>query len=189
MPYRDIKFCVSEYYHLYNRGNNFQPIFFERKNYLFFLQRLREHLTSESVELVAYCLMPNHYHVLVYLKTDELSSLMQSFGLSYTKAINTRYRRVGSLFQGPFKAVHVDRIEYLLHLSRYIHLNPVMARLVRQPEQWEFSSYLDFIGQRKGIPLKRDVVLSQFPSVDDYRQFVESYVEADKKIIQPLLLE
>ena len=64
-----------------------------------------------------------------------------------------------------------------------------MARLVRQPEQWEFSSYLDFIGQRKGIPLKRDGVLAQFPSVDDYRQFVESYVEADKKIIQPLLLE
>lgn len=189
MPYRDIKFCAGEYYHLYNRGNNFQPIFFERKNYLFFMRRLHEHLTSEEVEIVAYCLIPNHYHLLVCLKIDELSELMQSFALSYAKAINNRYHRVGSLFQGPFKALRVDRNEYLLHLSRYIHLNPVAARLVKHPEQWEFSSYLEFIGQRDRTLIKPEIVLSQFPSADHYRLFVESYLEDDRKIIEHLLFD
>ncbi len=68
--------------------------------------------------------MPNHYHLLVYLKTDRFSKLMQAFTLSYAKAINKRYQRVGSLFQGRFEAINVDREEYLLHLTRYIHLNP-----------------------------------------------------------------
>ncbi len=68
--------------------------------------------------------MPNHYHLLVYLKTDRFSKLMQAFTLSYAKAISKRYQRMGSLFQGRFQAISVDREEYLLHLSRYINLNP-----------------------------------------------------------------
>jgi putative transposase len=182
VPYRKAKFRAGEYYHLYNRGNNFQPIFFERENYLYFLRQMREHLATEVIEIVAYCLMPNHYHLLVHLKTDELSAIMQPFSLSYTKAINKRYTRVGSLFQGRFKAIYVDRDEYLLHLSRYIHLNPVVARLVKRPQDWEFSSCLEFIGQRNGTLPKPGIVLSQFPSPDAYRQFVESYVEDDKRI-------
>jgi hypothetical protein len=79
---------------------------------------------------------------------------MQRFGVSYAKAINQRYDRVGSLFHGPFQAIHVDQEEYLVHLSRYIHLNPVAAGLVKRPEQWEFSSYLEYLGQRQGtLPL------------------------------------
>lgn len=189
MPYRDVEFRAGEYYHLYNRGNNFQPIFFERENYLYFLRQLRKYLLAETLEIVAYCLMPNHYHLLVHLKTDDLSGQMQRFALSYTKAINKRYSRVGSLFQGRFKAVHVDRNEYLLHLSRYIHLNPVAARLVQRPDDWEFSSYREFIGLRDGTLPQPDVVLSQFRSPDDYRLFVESYVESDKEIIEHLMLD
>ena len=84
--------------------------------------------------------MPTHYHLLVYLKIDSLSKqIMQPFGLSYTKAINRQQRRVGSLFQGPFQAVWVDRDEYLLHLSRYIHVNPVTAGMVAWPEDLLFE--------------------------------------------------
>ena len=126
MPRRHIKFREDEYYHLYNRGHNRERIFFERENYIFFLHRLRKYLVP-ILDVVAYCLMPTHYHLLVHAGVDDLSSIMQPFALSYTKAINKRLGRVGALFQGRFKAVRVDREAYVVHLSRYIHLNPVTA--------------------------------------------------------------
>src|SRR6266403_698935 len=129
MPYREIPFRAGEYYHVYNRGNNRQRVFLERENYLFFLRRWRHHISS-SAQVICYCLMPNHYHFLIQLKADEFSEAMQAFTLSYTKALNKRYGRVGSVFQGRFRAIHVDGDPYLLHLSRYIHLNPLSAHLV-----------------------------------------------------------
>jgi len=189
MPYRKFEFHADQYYHVYNRGNNFQPIFFGCENYVYFLRQLRKYLTPDQVEIVAYCLMPNHYHLLVYLKTDDLSGLMQRFALSYTKAINERFGRVGALFQGRFKAIHVDREAYLLHLSRYIHANPVAAGLTKLPEEWEFSSYREFVGLRKGTLPKPDIVLAQFASSNTYRAFTEAYVANDQRLIEHLLLE
>ena len=189
MPYRKFVFRAGEYYHLFNRGNNCQDIFFERENYRFFLRQLRKYMRPEEIEIVAYCLMPNHYHLLVHLVNDDLSSLMQPFALSYTKAINKRHGRVGSLFQGRFQAVCVDRDEYLVHLSRYIHLNPVVAKLVEQPEDWEFSSYREYVGLRTGTLPKTEVVLAQFSSMGAYREFVESYVDAGEEMIGRLMLE
>ena len=175
MPYRKEKFSSGAYYHLFNRGVNKEPIFFERENYLFFLRQMRKYFTNEWLIIIAYCLMPNHYHLLVHIKTDELSAVVQRFALSYSKAINKRFNRVGSLFQGPFKAVQVDNNEYLLHLSRYIHFNPVDAGLVNKPEAWEFSSYCDYIGFRKGTLIDPEIVLSQFTSAQDYKKFVQDY--------------
>jgi len=189
MPRRQVEFRAGHYYHLYNRGNNRQAIFFERENYLFFLRQMRKYFLPESVEIIAYCLMPNHYHLLVYLKVDDLVSIMQPFTLSYTKAINQRYARTGTLFQGRFKAILVDRDDYLVHLSRYIHLNPVMAGLIRMPEDWEFSSYRDYIGLRRGTLPVPAIVLSQFPSPEAYQAFVNAYREADHKVIEHLMLD
>jgi putative transposase len=189
MSYRQVLFRTGGYYHIYNRGNNFQSIFFEHENYLYFLRQMRKYLVTDAVEIIAYCLMPNHYHLLVYLKTDDLSNLMQPLVLSYTKAINKRYGRVGTLFQGRFKGIHVEHETYLLHLSRYIHLNPITAGLVKQVEKWEFSSYLEFIGLRNGTLPKPEVILSQFSTPAAYRQFVESYRENDKTIIAHLMLD
>jgi putative transposase len=135
MPRRKTELVAGECYHLHNRGNNRQPVFFERENYAFFLQRWRKYV-SPVCDVIAYCPMPTHYHMLVLVAVDGLSHGMQLFGIAYTKAINVRYLRVGALFQGAFGAKQVDRDEYLLDLSRYIHLNPVMAGLVQHAEDW-----------------------------------------------------
>ena len=171
MPRREVIFQAGNYYHVYNRGNNRQLIFFERDNYIYFLRQLRTHLIERGVDIIAYCLMPNHYHLLVYLKNEYFSKLMQAFTLSYAKAINQRYKRVGSLFQGLFQAIHVDREEYLLNLTRYIHLNPVEANLVEKAEDWEFSSYQEYVDLRRGSLPKLDRV--ELFSADAYRDFLE----------------
>ncbi len=88
--------------------------------------------------------------------------------VAYTKAMNRRYRRVGSLFQGQFQAIVVDSDQYLYHLTRYIHLNPVKARIVAHPKDWEFSSYLDYAGLRAGTLPKLDALQQQFESEADY---------------------
>ncbi|MBI4758447.1 MAG: transposase [Chloroflexi bacterium] len=203
MPRRDVELCSGNYYHLYNRGVNKQCIFFAPENYAFFLRRLRKYFTPDTVEIIAYCLLPNHYHLLIYLKGDDLADIMQSFSMSYAKAINERYGRTGHLFQGRFKGKLVDRDKYLLHLSRYIHLNPVMAELVQKPETWEYSSYLEYVGLRHGTLPHPEVVFSvlgtQLKTPGDsesagvfgraYQEFVESYCEHDLRVIRHLLLE
>lgn len=173
MPRPQRNLVPGEYYHLYNRGNNRQNIFFERENYLYFLKQFRHFVAEETVHVVAYCLMPNHYHMLVYLREDELSKAIQRFIMSYTNAMNRRYGRCGSLFQGRFQTIHVDSDAYLLHLTRYIHLNPVRACLVQRPQEWEFSSYCDYVELRRGTLPQMDCVLKQVGSAAAYRQFVE----------------
>jgi hypothetical protein len=218
MPRRKVPLKAGEYYHVYNRGVNYDKIFFSRENYLFFLRRLRQYGLdeksetdtsqtsevsetsevlgrsgvfdgSEVSEIIAYCLMPNHYHLLVRPAHDNLSHSMQLFGISYTKAINKQQGRVGPLFQGQFQAAHIPTDDYLLHVSRYVHLNPVEARLVKCAEDWEFSSYRDYLGLRQGTLPSPDVVLSQFDSIDAYRQFVESYSAKDKEYIAAFTLD
>ena len=187
---RKVKFRAAHYYHLYNRGVNRQPIFFQKANWGFFIKRLRHYCQPDLISIIAYCLMPTHYHLLVCLKTDALSErIMQPFGVSYTKAINRQQNRVGPLFQGPFKAKHVDRQAYLVHLTRYIHLNPVAAGLAQSPDDWIYSSYRDYIGQRNGTLPQPDIVLAQFASRAGYQAFVESTDDADFKLIEHLLFD
>ena len=130
---------------------------------------------------------------------------MQNFAISYTKAMNERYHRAGSLFQGAFQARLVDKDEYLLHLSRYIHLNPVQAGLVKQPQDWVYSSYQEYIGLRKGTLPRPEIVLAQFGSslqtsevsetsevlgaLARYREFVESGPDACSEATAHLMLD
>jgi putative transposase len=207
MPRREVALVPGEYYHIYNRGNNRQKIFLEEENYLFFLRRLREYLVEKESRLpkfdklrksaslappariIAYCLIPNHFHLLVQPNDNALSRHLQKFFISYTKAFNTRYERVGALFQGAFKAKRIDRDEYLVYLSYYIHLNPVWAGLAKRPEDWGFSSYQDYLALRKGTLPDPSVILAHFPTRQAYRESVQSFMPSDAKKIAHLLLD
>jgi putative transposase len=181
MPSRRIPLQAGNFYHIYNRGNNRQNIFFvgvasqyeNRENYLHFLRLMREHLVTNGVDLLAYCLMPNHYHFLVYLRDENLSAAMHRLSVAYTKAINKRFNRSGALFQGRFQSIHVNDTNYLIHLAHYIHLNPVAAGFVDRSEEWEFSSYSEYAGLRAGTLPQMEYLRLQFQdelgelSIDD----------------------
>jgi len=149
MSRRLISFDPGSYYHLYNRGVNRQKVFFEDRYYQFFLFNIERYIFP-TADLIAYCLMPNHYHLLIYVRetsevTSEVSTAMMKLSVSYTKMINLRYGRVGPLFQGAFQAKFVESDLYLSHLIGYIHLNPVTSELVDNPEDWLYSSFRDYL--------------------------------------------
>lgn len=99
--------------------------------------------------------------------------------ISYTKSMNRRFDRTGHIFEGEFKSKIVGSTEYLLALSRYIHANPSSARLVQKPELWEFSSYRDYLGERRGTLPYTKFILSHYQSLDEYRKFVEGLRESE----------
>lgn len=147
MPRRTVRFEPGAYYHLYNRGVNRQDIFFDQRNYSYFISRIENYILP-VMDVIAYCLMPNHYHLIIcvkdtseVLKTSEVSKAMMKLSVSYTKAINNAYDRVGPIFSGAFQAKLVGSDAYLSQLIGYIHLNPVESGLVNDPLDWPHSSY------------------------------------------------
>jgi REP element-mobilizing transposase RayT len=143
-----------------------------------YLAKLRQYCAGKGVELICYCLLPNHVHLLVETPQGNLSKLMQAFQTSYTLYFNRRHGRTGHLFEQRYKAFLVDRDSYLLQVSRYIHLNPVAAKLVARPEAYRWSSYAAYVREAGGEGLKRERVLGQWTGAQvhrmaQYRAFVE----------------
>lgn len=134
-------------YHVTARGDRRETIFEDDKDRLVFLRTLAEVVERFNWLCQAYCLMPNHYHLLVETPDGNLSKGMRHLNGVYTQASNRRHNRIGHLFQGRFKGILIDKDSYLLELSRYIVLNPVRARMVKQPEKWKWSSYQAMIGE------------------------------------------
>ncbi len=173
MPRRKETFVAGEHYHLYNRGVHRARLFHDRGEYLLFLTKWREHISPDAITVLAYCLMPNHYHLLVKAEDDRLSDHLHAFVLAFVKAWNKIREQTGAAFEGPFRAVHVDREEYLLHLTRYIHRNPLVAGMVSKAEDWEYSSYREYLRLRSGTLPVTEKILVQFAGVEHYRRFVE----------------
>ena len=187
---RDQTIASGHFYHIYNRGVNRESIFFHEENWLFFLRRLRHYFDRDLATIQSYCLMPNHFHLLVHVTCDDFGrTVMHPFTVSYTKAINKQQNRVGSLFQGPFQARCVSRDADLIHLSRYIHMNPVQANLVSAPEMWEYSSYRDYIGLRTGTLPSTELILGQFPSRQAYVEFVCAGRDTNIGVSESLLMD
>jgi len=220
--FRKITFKDGFYYHVYNRGVEKRPTFIGKrafgraiiaiKYYRFtnppfklskFLKltkdqqiRVQSELAEKEllVEVVAYCLMPNHFHFLLkQLQPNGITKFLSNFTNSYTKYFNTRNQRVGPLFQGTFKAVLVEDDEQLLHLSRYIHLNPVASAVIAEKdlEDYESSSYLEYLGKNSDPFCSKDIVRGFFSSTKKFKQFTTDQINYAQELekIKHLALE
>jgi len=192
-----MKFEAGNWYHIYNQGNNQQRIFYEKENYLFFLSKIKV-LPRDDFNIIAYCLMPNHFHLLIYtdfgreyeiLKSKKYSRKLGSLLSSYAKAINKKYRRSGSLFRQKTKAKCLSSTRqsgerYIRTCFHYIHQNPLRAGIISDLHQWAFSSYRDYAGLRNGtLPdLERGNKMLEFHSK-------EQFIKESQKAIDPQLVK
>lgn len=197
MPSRNItKVQVSNsYYHVYARGINKQQIFVDVSDYKYFMSLIDRYLSQkplvsktgeiypnflDKVDIIAFCLMPNHFHLLIYQHDlPSLEKFMRSLMTSYSRYFNLRHKRTGSLFESRYKAVMIDEESYLLHVSRYIHLNP------RRWVSYKYSSCKYYLNGRGPSWLKAYRVLAQFESNDKYYEFVKDY-EAEHKSLREI---
>lgn len=149
--------------------------------------------TPKLVDIISFVLMPNHFHMLLRQVTDDgISNFISRFSNSYTRYFNTKHRRVGSVFQGVFKAVHVETDEQLVHLSRYIHLNPVRSIVIPEKElfSYRWSSLPSYFDNSLSF-VNSEPVLSHFASLESYKTFVSDQVSLSKELekIKHLRLE
>lgn len=218
MPYRLTPLAEGEVYHIYNQGVARSAVFTQTTDYSRLIEtfayyqyrdppvrfsQIARWLAKQKVspvkpsaprivEIYCYCLMPNHFHLLIkQLSEDGVSTFVSRSINSYTRYFNTRHRRVGPLFKGPFKAVRIETDQQLIHVSRYIHLNPLVSFVTRDLNKYRWSSYPTYIGLVKDNLCKKEEVLSHFSSVEDYQSFVLSRADYAKELeeIKHLLLE
>lgn len=178
MPKRKIQWLPGGYYHMYNRGAARQPIFHSEENYLYLLRLMKNVAQECEVSILAYCLLPNHYHWLVRQNGHQPAQRLPKrvFG-SYTQAFNRQQERSGTLFEGPYQAIQITCDEYLRQLCRYIHANPVRHGLVPKVEQWPYSNYLECIGRRQGALGDRDFVGQFLGTPAAYAAAVNAYID------------
>jgi len=188
-------YIPDSYYHVYNRGAGKSEIFTDHQDYNVFLHYLQKYLDKSSdhkidgVKLLAYCLMPNHFHLFVYQENkDGLIKFMRALSTSYAMYFNLRWERSGTIFQGIYKAARIEEDSYFLHLSRYIHLNP--AEVDGGWENYKYSSYKDFLGERKTTWIDPMPVLNYFKPEEGkrnlghltYQSFVEDSVDSGESL-------
>ncbi|MBL8514819.1 MAG: transposase, partial [Betaproteobacteria bacterium] len=168
-------------YHVTSRGDRREPIFEDDEDRRSFLANVGLAMDRFDATVLAYCLMDNHYHLVIHTRRANLSRLMQQLNGIYTQAYNRRHSKVGHLFQGRFKGILVDENAYLLEVCRYVDLNPHRARMVRDPANWAWSSYRAHVGKENapewldtpavhGYVLGRDAI-----TATDKRRAAERY--------------
>jgi len=182
MPYARKNLLVWQkgmYYHIYNRGVNKSTIFREPKNYFFALSKIKEFINANQLTMIAYCLEPNHYHFMLRQDGDTPAGNLPQFVFnSYTKAYNKAYDHSGTLFEGRYRAKPIQTSSHLWHLCRYIHGNPVKDGLVTDPADWQYSNYLEWIGERNGTLVDREFIKEQFGNAEEYKKFLFQYLKS-----------
>lgn len=179
------------FYHVTSRGNERKDVFKSQRDRDKFIEYLASATERYGAVIHAYCLLSNHYHLLLETPEGNLSQIMRHINGAYTTYFNVKRKRTGHLFQGRYKAILVEADEYATELSRYIHLNPVRAGMAVRPEEYQWSSYRSYIGQAKAMEwLQTEFILGCFggkaPEVNNkYRQFVEDLLgrEYDSPLI------
>jgi putative transposase len=173
---------AGAYYHVTSRGNEQKDVFKSQRDRERFLSYLESAVVRYGAVIHAYCLMSNHYHLLIETPSGNLSQIMQHINGAYTNYFNVKRKRAGHLFQSRYKAILIEADEYAKELSRYIHLNPVRVGMVSRPEEYRWSSYCDYIGERKAPDwLTTKLILDYFgtgkTARDNYRKFTEDLLE------------
>lgn len=204
MPSRIFPFVNGQFYHIYNRGVEKRTIFEKQWDYSRLIKTIKYYQISgpkpklsrfltgsilkpdtnkKIVDMICYCLMPNHFHFLIkQLKDGGITEFISKLSNSYTKYYNVKYNRVGPLLQGEFKAVLIESDEQLVHVSRYIHLNPIASFLVKDLNQYRWSSYKEYTeGITNGI-CNKEPVLGLFKSPKEYQKFVLDQVDYAQKL-------
>lgn len=221
MPAKNVvkTYIENGYYHVYNRGVEKRNIFLDKQDCAVLLHYLKMYLApideikklsdlnisvnrfiplnlSQEIDLLSFSLMPNHFHFLLKQSTrDGITKFLRRLATSYVMYFNKKYKRVGALFQGTYKGTLIDSDEYLLHLSRYIHLNS--SQIKSEINFLEFSSYLYYLGQKQASWVKPEEILSYFktarrPDCKDilsYQSFVENYQTDSAEALGELTLE
>jgi len=214
MPGRLVPLVTGEIYHVFNRGIDGRPTYSAKKGYdrarqllLFyqfsglsvrysvfrlwdegrqqeFFQKVRLHNESH-VAILAYCLMPNHFHLLVRQESHGgISKFLSNFQNSYTRYFNTKNRRLGSLFMDQFKAVRIEDEDQLLHVSRYIHLNPFTSFVVKtldELEEYPWSSLREYLGKDDVEICQKQVLMGYFKEKAGFRSFVLDYADYQRR--------
>ena len=197
---RKVQFVNGEHYHIFNRGVDKREIFMDQRDLDRFFQSMSEfntltpiggiyaasfhknnllrNLVSKAerlVDFICYCLCPNHYHFIIRQLTDRgVEKFMHRLGLGYTNYFNKKYQRSGSLFQGTFKANHIDSDEYLLYASAYVNLNYKVHQLTNKFFSSSWESYVR--SKEKENFCNTDIILGQFANVSEYKNFAENVV-------------
>jgi len=222
MPYRKIVFANNEIYHVLNRGVAKAPIFLSNKNYLRFLElvdfyrfanpaisyshfiqlsldnrkKFIENLNKQEklVDIFAYSLMPNHFHLLLrQLKDNGIPKMISNLQNGYARYFNIKYKRPGPLFQSIFKAIRIENEEQLLHVSRYIHLNPSSSFIIKTEKIviYPWSSLPEYLEDKPTRFINRELLLTLAGGKENYRKFVFDQAKYQKELekIKHLLLE
>src|SRR3989344_3557460 len=213
MPYRKTSFVNDHFYHIFNRGVEKRKIFSAHNDYQRFIETLCYYQFTgpkprfstnkkfkgdifknnpKMVDIICYCFMPNHFHLLVRQKTSGgIQEFIGNALNSYTKYFNTKYKRVGPLFQGVFKDAQIETDEQLLHTSRYIHLNPYVSSLTDDLTTFPYSSYNHFVDNHPDDISVKEPILDFFKNPQEYKAFVHDQKDYAKSLdeIKHLLLE
>ncbi|MEO1052254.1 MAG: hypothetical protein AAFX87_16600 [Bacteroidota bacterium] len=193
MDTRKTQLIPDSYYHIFNRGINGDSVFFEEKNYTYFLQQYGKYVYP-FVETFAYCLLGNHFHLLIRVRSMEaldvvikkckdrpqywhISNAFSSWMQSYTRAVNKMYDRTGALFESPFKRIEVAEESYFSQLVSYIHLNPQKHGLVEDYKDYPHSSYHAHLAETKDSKLNREEVLEWFGGRVGYLEFHQAQID------------
>ncbi|MBI4034363.1 transposase [Candidatus Saccharibacteria bacterium] len=175
----------NSYYHVFNRGVNKETIFLDSSDYIVFLSLFKRYLSNQpaqdvrghdyiwlqsDIDLLAFCLMPNHFHAFVYqINPGSVSRLFGAVLTAYGMYFNKKYDRIGPVFQSKYKSKLINQDVYLMHISRYIHLNP------KNYQKYDYSSLPYYLGTKSAEWLRPAAILDLFSSIPDYEQFLMDY--------------
>lgn len=214
MPIRSTPLVNGQYYHILNRGVARAPIFLNNRDrqrftdtFIYYVNGqipVRYSLSNKEsnektlakpenqiVDIISYCFMPNHFHFLIKQNVEDgIKNFIRKTTNSYVRYFNLKHKRKGPLFEGVFKAILVTSNEQLLHLTRYIHLNPLVGAVVNNLNSYRWSSYPEFLGYTSSQVCSKEIILNQFKSSKDYERFVldhEDYGRELEKIKHQIL--